>query len=89
MKFNQNVRVKPYNDMNTDLEKKQNMILKNIFFKLMNNAVFGKTMKNVKILNLSQQNQEVTIWFHNQIFILKVFHRISASNKNFKKLKNL
>ena len=65
MKFNQNVRVKPYNDMNTDLEKKQNMILKNIFFKLMNNAVFGKTMKNVKILNLSQQNQEVTIWFHN------------------------
>ena len=55
----------------------------------MNNAVFGKTMKNVKILNLSQQNQEVTIWFHNQIFILKVFHRISASNKNFKKLKNL
>ena len=65
MKFNQNVWVKPYNDINTDLEKKQNMILENIFFKLMNNAVFGKTMKNVKILNLSQQNQEGTIWFYN------------------------
>ena len=65
MKFNQNVWVKPYNDINTDLEKKQNMILENISFKLMNNAVFGKTMKNVKILNLSQQNQEGTIWFYN------------------------
>ena len=84
MKFNQNVWVKPYNDINTDLEKKQNMILENIFFKLMNNAVFGKTMKNVKILNLSQQNQEGTIWFYNQIFILKVFHKLSASNKNLK-----
>ena len=50
----------------------------------MNNAVFGKTMKNVKILNLSQQNQEGTIWFYNQIFILKVFHKLSASNKNLK-----
>ena len=65
MKFNQNVWVKPYNDINTDLEKKQNMILENISFKLMNNAVFGIFMKNVKILNLSQQNQEGTIWFYN------------------------
>ena len=34
--------------MNTDLRKKQNMILKKIFFKLMNNAVFRETMETVR-----------------------------------------
>ena len=40
----------------------------------MNNALFGKIMKNVKkkmeIVNLSQQKEEETIWFQNQIIIL-------------------
>ena len=39
--FNQNAWVKPYIDMNTDLTKKA----KNDFMK---NAVFGKTMENVR-----------------------------------------
>ena len=33
--------------MNTDLIKKQ-LIMKNIFFKLVNNAVFGKATENMK-----------------------------------------
>ena len=40
----------------------------------MNNALFGKIMKNVKkkmeIVNLSQQKEEETTWFQNQIIIL-------------------
>ena len=45
IEFNQNSWLKPYIDINIDQEKKQKMILKNDFFKLMNNADFGKTME--------------------------------------------
>ena len=34
--------------MNAELRKKQKMILKNIFFKLMDNEVFEKNIKNVR-----------------------------------------
>ena len=49
IKFNQNPWLKPYNDMNADLRKKaKNSFFQEDFFKLMNNAVFRKTLENVK-----------------------------------------
>ena len=52
IKFNQNASLKLYK----------------YFFKTMNNAVFGKTMKtleDIEVLNLSQQKEVETIQYQN------------------------
>ena len=76
IKFNESAWLKPYIDINTDLRKKQEMILKNNFLSWWVIQCLEKLWKmreNIKILNLPQQKEEGTIWYQNQIIIIQSF----------------
>ena len=74
--------------MNTDLRKKAKNNFEKDFFKLMNNAVFGKTMGNVRkhtdINLVKTERRRNYLVSEPNYHTTRFFHRKSISNRNEK-----
>ena len=80
IQFNQEAWLKPYIDMNTKLRKKAKNDFENDLFKLMNNAVFGKTMENVR--NHRDIKLVTTDKRRNQLVTEPNYHAIKCFSEN-------
>ena len=80
IEFEQEAWLKEYIDVNTELRKKANNDFETDFFKLMNNAVFGKTMENVRKhrdIKLAKSDKE-----RNKLVSEPNFHTIKLIDNN-------
>ena len=95
IKFNQRAWLKEYIDMNTEYRMNATNDFEKDFFKLMNNAVFGKTMKNVrkhrdiKLVNndkkrnklVSAPNYHTAKWFSENLLAIQMKKTVIKANK--------
>ena len=95
LKFNQNAWLKGYIDMNTGLIKDTQNDFEKDHYKLMNNAVFGKTMENVKkhktikLVNdnnkrktfASEPNYHTSRWFSENLLAMEMKKTSTKMNK--------
>ena len=86
IQYNQEAWLTPYIDMNTELRKQSKNDFEKDFFKLMNNAVFGKTKENVKKHRdiklvttdkrrnqlVSETNCHTTKWFSENLLVIEM-----------------
>ena len=88
IKINQNALLKPYIDTNTDLRKKVKNDFGNNFCKLMNNAVFRKTIENVRkhkdIKHVTTKRRRIYLVKEPDCHTTNFFSRKSISNRNKK-----
>ena len=86
IQFNQKAWLKEYIDLNTELRKQAKNDFEKVFFKLMNNSVFGKSMENIRKhrdVNLvathkrrnqlvSDPNYHTTKWFSGNLLAIEM-----------------
>ena len=80
IEFEQEAWLKEYIDVNTELRKKATNDFEKNFFKLMNNAVFGKTMENVRKhrdIKLVKSDQK-----RNKLVSEPIFHTVKLIDNN-------
>ena len=102
LKFNQRAWLKSYIDKNTDLRKNAESDFEKDFYKLMNNAVYGKAMENVrkhriiKLVNndkknklVSEPNYHTTKCFSENLLAIEMKKTSIKMNKHIFRINNI